>query len=65
MDEDITRNIAFNFDKNKIDLERLNNALKQVGLFEIFKNKLYEPLGENGIKYLVDKSKSCYSPSSL
>ena len=50
MDEDITRNIAFNFDKNKIDLERLNNALKQVGLFEIFKNKLYEPLGENGIK---------------
>ncbi len=50
MDEDITRNIAFNFDKNKIDLERLNIALKQVGLFEIFKNKLYEPLGENGIK---------------
>ena len=56
MDEDITRNIAFNFDKNKIDL-KLNNALKQVGLFEIFKNKLYEPLGENVIKYLVDKSK--------
>ncbi len=50
MDEDIIQNIAFNFNKHKIDLERLNIALKQVGLFEIFKNKLNDPLGENGIK---------------
>lgn len=50
MDEDIIQNIAFNFNKNKIDLERLHYTLKQVDLFEIFKNKLNDPLGENGIK---------------
>ncbi len=50
MDENIIRNVTFNFEENKIDLERVINVLKQVNLFEIFKNKLNKPLGENGIK---------------
>ena len=50
MDNDIRRNIAFNFEENKIDLERVDNVLKQVDLYEVFKNKFNKPLGENGIK---------------
>ena len=50
LNENIIQNISFCEEDHQIDVSRIKNVLKKVELFDIFKNKLYEPLGENGIK---------------
>jgi ATP-binding cassette, subfamily B, bacterial PglK len=50
LDESIVTNIAFNFSNEKIDFERITNVLKKVKLFEKFKDRLYDTLGDSGVK---------------
>ena len=50
LDEDILTNISLQFDKSKIDKDKVLNVLDKVGLFEKFKNNLNDNLGDNGIK---------------
>ena len=50
LDEDILTNISLQFDKSKIDKDKVLNVLDKVGLFEKFKNNLKDNLGDNGIK---------------
>jgi len=50
LNENIIQNISFSEEVQQIDFSRIKNVLKKVELFDIFKDKLYEPLGENGIK---------------
>lgn len=50
LDEDILTNISLQFDKSKIDKDKVINVLDKVGLLEKFKNNLNDNLGDNGIK---------------
>ena len=50
MDDNIITNITFNLTNKKIDLEKVKSILVKVGLYDKFKDKLYESLGDNGIK---------------
>ncbi len=50
MDDNIIKNITFNLTNKKIDLEKVKSILVKVGLYDKFKDKLYESLGDNGIK---------------
>ena len=50
LDENIFTNISFNFNENQIDKQKIFEVLKKVELFEKFKHKFNESLGENGIK---------------
>ncbi len=50
LDEDILTNISLQFDKSKIDKDKVLSVLDKVGLFEKFKNNLNDNLGDNGIK---------------
>ncbi len=50
LDENILTNISFNFNTEEIDEEKVFEVLKKVELYDKFKNKTNESLGENGIK---------------
>ena len=50
MDEDIIHNISFSFKKKNIDMDKIIDVLNKVELYEKFKDKMNEKLGENGIK---------------
>ena len=50
LDENILTNISFNFNIEEIDKEKVCEVLKKVQLYDKFKDKLNESLGENGIK---------------
>ncbi|MDC0560140.1 ABC transporter ATP-binding protein/permease [Flavobacteriaceae bacterium] len=50
LDENIYKNIAFQFDENKIDKNKIDGILKKVDLKLGFDNLTKEKLGENGIK---------------
>jgi len=50
MDEDIIHNISFSFKKKNIDMDKIIDVLIKVELYEKFKDKMNEKLGENGIK---------------
>ncbi|MDC6466070.1 ABC transporter ATP-binding protein [Flavobacteriaceae bacterium] len=50
LDEDIFTNVSLEFDKSKIDRERVISALDKVDLLEKFKNNLTDSLGDSGIK---------------
>ena len=50
LDEDIFTNVSLEFDKSKIDRERVISALDKVDLLEKFKNNLSDSLGDSGIK---------------
>ena len=50
LDQNIYENIALDFDLKQINKKKIEDLLKQVNLYETFKEKLEEPLGENGNK---------------
>ena len=50
LDENIYKNIAFQFDENKIDKNKIDRILKKVDLKLGFDDLTKEKLGENGIK---------------
>ena len=50
LDENIYKNIAFQFDENKIDKNKVDQILKKVDIELGFNNLSKEKLGENGIK---------------
>ena len=50
MDHDIRHNISFSFNEDKIDIKKIKDVLKKVELYDIFKDNLFNSLGENGIK---------------
>jgi len=50
LDENILVNISFNFNIEEIDIEKVSEVLKKVELYDKFKDKMNESLGENGIK---------------
>ena len=50
LDENIYKNISFQFDENKIDTNKIDRILKKVDLKLGFDNLTKEKLGENGIK---------------
>tara|TARA_B100000965_G_scaffold252156_1_gene212154 strand:- start:14944 stop:16644 length:1701 start_codon:yes stop_codon:yes gene_type:complete len=50
LDEDILTNISFNFNSEEIDQIKVSEVLKKVELYDKFKDKMDESLGENGIK---------------
>ena len=50
LDENIFINISFNFNEDQIDKEKVFEVLKKVELFDKFKDKFNDSLGENGIK---------------
>ena len=50
LDNDIITNITFNFQNKRIDQKRLERILVKVGLYDKFKNKLNESLGDSGVK---------------
>lgn len=52
-DESIIFNIALEFDESKINIDRINKILQELELYEVINklpNKLYEIVGEKGIK---------------
>ena len=50
LDENIYKNISFQFDENKIDKNKIDRILKKVDLKLGFDNLTKQKLGENGIK---------------
>ncbi len=50
LDEDIYTNISLEFDKSKIDKDRVLNVLEKVDLIQKFNKSLNDPLGDSGIK---------------
>jgi len=50
LDESILTNISFNFNQKEINNHKICEVLKKVELYDKFKDKLSNPLGENGIK---------------
>ena len=46
----ISVNISLNFDRDRINKDRIIEVLKQVELYSIFKDKIDMNLGENGSK---------------
>ncbi len=50
LNENIIKNISFSMEDHEIDLNKIKQVLKKVGLFDVLGDKINEPLGENGIK---------------
>lgn len=50
LDNNISVNISLNFDRDRINKDRIIEVLKQVELYSIFKDKIDMNLGENGSK---------------
>ena len=50
LNENIIKNISFSMEDREIDLVKIKQVLKKVGLFDVLGDKINEPLGENGIK---------------
>ena len=50
LNENIIQNISFSLEEDKINIKKIESVLKKVQLWDVLKDKLYQPLGENGIK---------------